>query len=65
MNKNKGAKGLMNQMGALKVNLPDDLDSRFRTTIFKSKGMKKGNIQEAVQEAIEMWVSTKEKGLRD
>lgn len=55
----------MNQMGALKVNLPDALDSRFRETIFKSKGMKKGNIQKATHEAIEMWVSAKEKEVRD
>ena len=33
--------------------LDADLEEKFRNAVFKSKGMKKGNISEAVEEAIE------------
>lgn len=43
-------------MGAIKVILPDDLEEKFRNEVFKSKGMKKGNITIAIEEAINMWI---------
>jgi metal-responsive CopG/Arc/MetJ family transcriptional regulator len=43
-------------MGTLKVTIPDDLEREFREEIFKSKGMKKGNISKAVEEAIRLWI---------
>jgi hypothetical protein len=30
---------------------------RFREAVFKRKGMKKGNISEAVQEAVLLWIN--------
>lgn len=42
----------------LTVLLKDDLDKRFREAVFKSKGMYRGNITEAIEEAIELWIRT-------
>jgi len=36
--------------------IKDDLDEKFRETVFKKKGMHKGNITEAIEEAIECWI---------
>jgi hypothetical protein len=38
------------------VVIEDDLDERFREAIFKSKGLHKGNITEAIEEAIDLWI---------
>lgn len=43
-------------MGKLNVVIDDKLDRKFREAIFKTKGMKKGNLTEAIEEAIELWV---------
>ncbi len=48
-------------MGILKVTIPDDLEKEFREEIFKSKGMKKGNISKAVEEAIRLWIGYQRK----
>jgi hypothetical protein len=40
------------------VVIEDDLDERFREAVFKSKGLHKGNITEAVEEAIELWIKS-------
>jgi metal-responsive CopG/Arc/MetJ family transcriptional regulator len=48
-------------MGTLKVTIPDDLEKEFREEIFKSKGMKKGNISKAVEEAIRLWIEHQRK----
>ena len=40
----------------LTVIIKDDLDEKFRQTVFKEKGMHKGNITSAVEEALENWV---------
>jgi len=48
-------------MGTIKVILSDELEQKFREEIFKSKGMKKGNISIAVEEAIEMWIESEQK----
>jgi hypothetical protein len=39
------------------VYLPADREKRFKEEVFKRKGMKKGNISEAVGEAILLWIS--------
>ena len=46
-------------MGSIKVILPDELDKEFREEVFRRLGMKKGNITEAVQEAIQDWLNKK------
>lgn len=43
-------------MGRIDVILPDDLEEEFRTEVFKSKGMKRGNITAAIVDAIKMWM---------
>jgi len=43
-------------MGNIKVILPDELEEEFRDEVYKWRGMKKGNITLAIQEAITMWI---------
>jgi hypothetical protein len=47
-------------MGAIKVILSDDLEEKFRNEVFKSKGMKKGNITIAIEESINMWIGAQQ-----
>ncbi len=47
-------------MGAIKVILSDELEQKFRDEVFKSKGMKKGNITIAIEEAINMWIDAQQ-----
>jgi hypothetical protein len=46
-------------MGKLTLTLNDELEKRFRDEVFKRLGMKKGNIQIAIEEAIEFWIRSK------
>jgi len=46
-------------MGKLTLTLNDELEKRFRDEIYKRFGMKKGNIQTAIEEAIEFWIKSK------
>ena len=48
-------------MGAIKVILPDDIEEQFRTEVFKSKGMKKGNLTIAIEEAVKMWIESEKR----
>jgi Arc/MetJ-type ribon-helix-helix transcriptional regulator len=43
-------------MGKVTLVVDDKLEERFREAIFKSKGMKRGNMSEAFQEALELWI---------
>jgi len=43
-------------MGRIDAVIPDDLESRFRIEIIKRIGGKKGDLQRAVEEAIELWI---------
>lgn len=36
--------------------IDSELEQRFKKTVFKKKGMKRGNIKEAMVEAIELWI---------
>ena len=47
-------------MAKITVLIKDDLDERFREAVFKKKGMHRGNITEAIEEAIEMWIRNEE-----
>ena len=40
----------------LTVLIDDKLDEDFRGVVFKKKGMHKGNITEAIEEAIDLWI---------
>jgi hypothetical protein len=46
-------------MGKITLTLDDDIERRFREEIFKRMGMKKGNMQQAIEEAIERWIRSK------
>ena len=46
-------------MGRIFVEVPDDLDKRFRMKVLELHGAKKGALGEAVREALEMWLEAK------
>jgi len=48
----------VNMKRKLTVNIDGKLDTRFRETVFKKKGMRKGNITNALEEAMLMWINT-------
>jgi len=52
-------------MPPLKIALSEELDQKFRDAIYKSKGMKRGNIKAAAEEAIKMWISAQENKERE
>lgn len=43
-------------MGRIDIILPEDLERRLREAVFRRKGMKKGNLKEAINEAIVLWI---------
>ena len=43
-------------MGKMNIIISDDAEERFRKAISNSKGMKKGNISIAIEEAIDLWI---------
>jgi hypothetical protein len=49
-------------MGNFSVNLPDDVEDKFRREIAMRKGIKKGYITEALVEAINLWIASKPDG---
>jgi len=48
-------------MGRMDVIIADDLETKFRQEVFKSIGMKKGNISLAIEEAIKLWIESRSK----
>jgi hypothetical protein len=48
-------------MGRIDVILDDILEKEFREEVFKSKGMKRGNITKAIHEAIIQWINNERK----
>jgi hypothetical protein len=48
-------------MAKLNLVIRDDLDTMFREEVFKRKGMKKGNLTESVEEALELWLKLEAK----
>lgn len=51
-------------MGKLNINVQKDVDEKFRTAVFRRKGLKKGNIKEAVEEAMILWINTTQKPIK-
>jgi hypothetical protein len=45
-------------MGKMNIVLSDELEKKFRKAVYENKGYKKGNISEAMEEAIEQWIKT-------
>jgi hypothetical protein len=52
-------------MGKLNVNLRKEIDERFRKEVFSRKGMKKGNLKEALEEAMLLWINVPKKDERN
>jgi len=48
-------------MGRLNITVSDELEGRFRDEVAKILGFKKGNLNKAIEEAIELWIKTKER----
>lgn len=45
----------------MNIVLDDETERKFREAIFKRKGMKKGNISQALEEAIDQWMQATSK----
>jgi hypothetical protein len=43
-------------MGRLDLNIDDVLEKKFRDAVYKSKGMKRGNLTTSLEEAIDGWI---------
>lgn len=43
-------------MGRITLTLNDDLDKRLRQAVSETLGFKKGNLQIAVEEALNQWI---------
>lgn len=50
------------KVGKLNVKVKEEIDKKFREEVFKRKGMRKGNITEAIEEAMLLWINTSQKG---
>ena len=50
-------------MTRMNVVIDDKLEERFRKTIADTKGLRKGNISEALEEAIEAWIEERAREL--
>jgi hypothetical protein len=48
-------------MAKLNINVQKDVDERFRREVFSRKGLKKGNLKEAVEEAMLLWINVTKK----
>jgi len=44
-------------LGKINLDVDDKIDKKFRDAVYKKKGMKKGNLTDAVEEAMLMWMS--------
>jgi hypothetical protein len=43
-------------MGKMNIVISDKTEKRFRDAVARYKGMRKGNISKALEEAIELWI---------
>jgi hypothetical protein len=43
-------------MARITITLNDDLDKKLRETVADTIGFKKGNLQVAIEEALEQWI---------
>jgi hypothetical protein len=48
-------------MGRLTITLNDELDKKLRETVADTIGFKKGNLQVAIEEALEQWIKEQKK----
>ena len=52
-------------MTRMNVVIDDKLEQRFRKTIADTKGLRKGNISKALEEAIEVWIKEQKQKKRE
>ena len=45
--------------GRLDLNIHDELETKFRDAVYKTMGMKRGNLTTALEEAIMVWLKSK------
>lgn len=50
---------IQNSMSRITINVNDDLEKRFRIKVIEELGGKRGDLTTALEEAIEMWISSK------
>jgi hypothetical protein len=43
-------------MGRIDIILPDELETKLRMTVGRRMGVKRGNLTEALKEAVEAWI---------
>lgn len=55
----------MSKMGKLNIKIREDVDAKFRRAVFRKKGMKKGNLTTAVEEAMLLWIAAPSKPSED
>jgi len=48
-------------MGRINIVVSDEVEDSFRKEVAKTKGLKKGNIGKAIEEALILWMKTEEK----
>ena len=49
------------KMGRLNIVLSDELEDKFRMEVARRKGLRKGNIGKAIEEAIILWMGADHK----
>ena len=52
-------------MGRINLVIPNELENKLRVEITKQYGLKKGNIQRSMEEAIRMWIEANQKKRSD
>lgn len=53
------------KMGRVNVSVKDEIDSKFREKVFKRKGMRKGNLTKAIEEAMLLWIEVPTKDVEE
>lgn len=48
-------------MGTINLKIKDELEKEFREAVYHSKGMKKGNLTESLEEALDAWIKEQKK----
>ena len=48
-------------MGRVYVEIPDELEKRFRLKVLELYGAKRGALSKAMTEAVKLWLNNKEK----
>ena len=54
---NHAQKGMINELGRIAVDLPDELEKKLRLKTIEEFGGRKGDLSKAVEEAIMEWVA--------